>query len=146
MLKRILVATDFSLAANLAWQFALDLACTHNATLTLLHVGMPRPEAAPQTILRDHERVLRGAQRRVDERIRHAPARSISAGGLVVAGEPVTVIAHTAATTEADLIVVGSHESRGHLEAVVVGSVAERLIRVAPCPVVVVRRSARYAA
>jgi nucleotide-binding universal stress UspA family protein len=62
----------------------------------------------------------------------------------VVIGSPAPCIAEEAATTGSDLIVMGTH-GRGGVAHFVLGSVAERVLRTAPCPVLTVRESSRAA-
>jgi nucleotide-binding universal stress UspA family protein len=145
MLKRILVATDFSRSADVAWHFAVDLASAQGAELILLHVAMPPPSGAPHAALRDHQRNIANAQRQVAERVGRATSRRVTPSGLVATGEPVSVIVTTATANGADLIVVDSHRLADPT-AVLVGSAAERLVRAASCAVLVIKTSDSEAA
>jgi nucleotide-binding universal stress UspA family protein len=119
---------------------AVDLASTQAAELVLLHVAMPLPAATADSAGRDAGLGVDDAQRKVDERLGRVRSRRITAEGLVERGEPVSVIVRTATRMRAGLIVVGSHRFVDPA-TIVVGKVAERLVRTAPCPVLVMKGS-----
>jgi len=137
-LRSILVPVDFSKPSLDALQHALALARRYEAQLTLLHVIEPlHPDMLIDTTQgqRDarvaaHERLTRLADAtkkawpRTDRELR--------------AGHPVTTITALAKRTNADLIVIGTHGYTG-LKHAMLGSVAERVVRHAPCPVLTVR-------
>lgn len=140
-IKRILVPIDFSDCARKALQYALPLAQEHEATLTLLYAVPPVypvneleiPDyAAYQTTMQVRgEKELR---RWVEEEVRGA----VPADCLVRQGTPELQIIEAARTLPADLIIISTHGRTG-LKHVLLGSVSERVIRRAPCPVLVVR-------
>jgi nucleotide-binding universal stress UspA family protein len=136
-LKRILVATDFSEPSHTALVYARALARTFGARIDLLHVienAFLRPmvenphavrNAAWQTLdacLTDEERKTKNA-RPVLETSDHTAA----------------AIVEYAKKENVDLIVMGT-EGRGTMSQVLVGSVAEHVVRMAPCPVLTVRQ------
>jgi len=137
MIQRILAATDFSPSADEAWRCAVDLARSLDADLHLVHVAMPMPGDAPQKVDQDYEHAVALAQRLLEER-----AASATLGSRVKTvlrrGEPVQVLAAMARDENIDLVIVGTHQ-RQRAGDILVGSVAERLIRLAPCTVVVVK-------
>ena len=137
MIQRILAATDFSPSADEAWRCAVDLARSLDADLHLVHVAMPMPGGAPPKVDQDYENAVALAQRRLEER-----AASATLGSRVKTvlrrGEPVQVLAAMARDENIDLVIVGTHQRR-RAGDILVGSVAERLIRLAPCTVVVVK-------
>jgi len=137
MIQRILVATDFSPSADEAWRCAVDLARSLDADLHLVHVAMPMPGDAPQKVDQDYEHAVALAQRLLEDR-----AASATLGSRVKTvlrrGEPVQVLAAMARDENIDLVIVGTHQ-RHRAGDILVGSVAERLIRLAPCTVVVVK-------
>jgi len=137
MIQRILAATDFSPSADEAWRCAVDLARSLDADLHLVHVAMPMPGDAPQKVDQDYEHAVALAQRLLEER-----AASATLGSRVKTvlrrGEPVQVLAAMARDENIDLVIVGTHQ-RHRAGDILVGSVAERLIRLAPCTVVVVK-------
>lgn len=140
-LKRILVPIDFSDCAKKALQYAIPLAKEHEAAITLLYV-MPADRAVGeyggidyaslQTETRaSSDRAL--AALVVDEVRGEVPADT-----LVRTGAPVVEILEAAKDLPADLIVISTHGRTG-LKHVFLGSVAEHVVRRAPCPVLVVR-------
>jgi nucleotide-binding universal stress UspA family protein len=133
-----LVPIDFSPDAEYALEYAVGLARTLQAKLTLLHVLEPlvgSVEIMPAPF-------LQGLEDKVTEAMLPYHAR-VTATGLacdytIVHGVPFQVIIDTARTAHMDLIIMGTHGRTG-LRHVLIGSVAERVVRLAPCPVLVVR-------
>jgi len=138
--ERILLPTDFSSFSAHALRHALALAHRFKARLKVAHVipRVPLEEAdyftAPWVMTPE-------ARQRIDEEMRRflAPAREarIIHEAEVCEGDPGRMIASLADEMEADLVVMGTH-GRGGLEHLLLGSVAERLIRRLPCPVLTV--------
>jgi nucleotide-binding universal stress UspA family protein len=139
--RRILVATDFAESAERALATAMDLARVHGAELVLLHVYMDLP-AYPEVTAGQVEAIYEEQRRWVgdalERRARSARAAGLLARALVRTGPPAATIAEAATNEGADLIVVGTN-GRSGLDRLIVGSVAERVVRVAPCPVLVVK-------
>jgi universal stress protein A len=139
--QRILVATDFAESAERALACAMDLARVHGAELVLLHVYMDLP-AYPEVTAGQVEAIYEEQRRWVGDALerhaRSARAAGLLARALVRSGAPAAMIAETAADESADLIVVGTN-GRSGLDRLIVGSVAERVVRIAPCPVLVVK-------
>jgi universal stress protein A len=138
MIQRILVATDFSPNADEAWRWAADLARRLDADLRLVHVAMPMSADARHEGHQDYDRAVALAQRLLEERAAAATTLGARVRMILRRGEPVHVLAAMARDENIDLVVVGTHQ---HHRAgdILVGSVAERLIRLAPCTVVVVK-------
>jgi nucleotide-binding universal stress UspA family protein len=140
--RRILCATDFSDTAEAAWDAACGLARTHEAELVLVHVftTLPAyPEVAVGTVERVWEEQRLWVQQALDQRVAAAGARGLRARALLKVGAaPPETIAETATAEQADLIVVGTHGRTG-LNRLVIGSVAERVVRAAPCAVLIVK-------
>jgi nucleotide-binding universal stress UspA family protein len=157
----ILAPTDFSTPANQALQYAFEEATQHQARLTLLHVVQHRPatevyylKGTPQqpdyvgelsgrlpslppppleTLRRDyHAEAL--------TQLRHLVPASFTEfwDVQVTAGDPAEAIVRMATENEADLIVMATHGHAG-LQHVLLGSVAEKVVRHAPCPVLTIR-------
>jgi nucleotide-binding universal stress UspA family protein len=142
--KHILAATDFSDASRAAIELARDMACACGATLTVVHVcegpGMPPAGPIPYESLAP---VAARAQERLEDLLGSLRRACAETTGLVKLGHPADEILAAAAETHADLVVMGTHGRRGLAHAVV-GSVAERVVRASPVPVLTVRtRSAR---
>jgi nucleotide-binding universal stress UspA family protein len=74
----------------------------------------------------------------LDERVASATARGLAARGVLRTGAAAAEIAKTATEEDAGLIVVGTHGRTG-LNRLVIGSVAERVVRIAPCPVLTIK-------
>jgi universal stress protein A len=137
-----LVPTDFSASAKQALDYAIRLACTLNARLTVLHVIQPVPMAGPgmgivlpETYLQE---VKEGVQGSMEEALTRVTAAGLTAERIVLYGIPFQEIIETAKARQVDLIVMGTHGRTG-LMYVLLGSVAEQVIRLAPCSVLVVR-------
>lgn len=142
-LKRILVATDFSEASEAALKYGRALAEAFNASLDVLHVMedpfiyaptsegyMPPPHfyEEMETATRDRlNKLLTGADR---EKL-HAQLVSKQGSAFVE-------IIRYARQNDIDLIVMGTH-GRGPIAHMLMGSVAEKVVRKAPCPVLTVR-------
>jgi nucleotide-binding universal stress UspA family protein len=139
---KICCAVDFSEASRFAMVEAADLARRFEAELELVHVHelpvaaaadmLVPPRALFELVAVDLERDI-AAWRADAERRLGRPVRS-----KVLAGSPAVEILQHAREECVDLVVVGTHGRTG-LKHLVLGSVAERVIRQAPCTVVVVR-------
>ena len=137
-----LIPTDFSASAEQALDYAIRLARTLNARLTVLHVIQPVPMAGagmgivlPETYLQG---VKEGVQGSIEEALARVTAAGLTAERIVLHGVPFQEIIETAKARQVDLIVMGTHGRTG-LMYVLLGSVAEQVIRLAPCSVLVVR-------
>ena len=141
--RRILYPTDFSENAEAAWPHAREMAQELGAALLLLHV-IPAPTMTPETFLAAEQWAeIFAAQRREAEaklRALAATAPAVKAEVLVTRGVPFGEIARVARDRKADLIVMGTHGRPGLVHALM-GSVAERVVRFAPCPVLTVRHA-----
>jgi nucleotide-binding universal stress UspA family protein len=145
-LKTILIPTDFSECSDAAVKYGFALANAFGATVHLLNVvqdpyTMPWAAdafAAPVgDMLTDWEAQ---ARRRLTESVPAASASSAVVATRV--GSPYSEIVRYAAQHRIDLIVLGTH-GRGPLGHMLLGSVAERVVRTAPCPVLTVRHPQR---
>lgn len=142
-LKNILVAVDFNAASNAAADHARSLADLFDATLHVLHVVTePLHEVwecyAPGSGFLDAVQRLEGEACRQLDRL--AAVAEAQPGKVIVAtawGDAAEQILKYAAAHRVDLIVSGTHGRHGW-EHVIMGSVAERLVRLAPCPVLTV--------
>lgn len=140
-LGRIAVATDFSPSSETALRRAVELARLLNAQVVLLHVAETRSSSLSESV-----RASNSAHKRTEEKFRQAI--SACRGGdvvsehLVLHGDPAETILAQASRTRANLIVVGTEGRRG-VQRLLLGSVAESVIRGANCPVLVVRNDRR---
>ena len=138
-LKKILFATDFEALANQAIPFAVALANRYHAKLYAVHV-IPRAAYAyghPELIERVLKEVYDYADCELSQIAGSLRQRGCPCEALLADGDPGEVITALAETHEADLIVVGT-TSRGGVGKVLIGSVAEQVIREALCPVLTV--------
>ena len=144
-LKHILVATDFGEAADVAFAYGRELARTFGATLEVLHVAdnlIARGFAAEgymaayPELQRDVENA---AARQLDARLCDEDRALLGAKGVVrTSTSPALTIVEYAREADVDLIIMGTH-GRGAMAHLLMGSVAERVVRTAPCPVLTVR-------
>ncbi|MFC4987481.1 MULTISPECIES: universal stress protein [Saliphagus] len=141
MYDRILVPTDGSREGERAVEYALELAATHGATVKAIYVvnaasygGLPMETAwdGISDALREE------GQSAVDRVEEMAEARGVEAETSVVEGSPSRVIVEQAAPDRCDLVVMGTH-GRGGIDRLLLGSVAERVVRSSPVPVLTVR-------
>jgi type II secretory ATPase GspE/PulE/Tfp pilus assembly ATPase PilB-like protein/nucleotide-binding universal stress UspA family protein len=134
-IKRVLVPCDFSPFSDAAVRRASDLTMTFDAGLHLLHVVAPRGGAGQAK--EDSDRVLQ-ARQRLDQQLEPHVVVNLCVERAVVSGAPHRAICEYAREHDIDLIVMGTH-GRSGLAHVTMGSVAERVLRTAPCPVLIVR-------
>ena len=143
---RILHATDFSTASRPALAKAIALARQNRAPLTIVHalpppiipVGGEIAYVPPGT----YEAIDQSARQYARKQLAALTARARKAGvratALLLDGTPHDQIARAARRARADVVVIGTHGRTG-LAKVLMGSVAERVVRFAPCPVLTVR-------
>ena len=141
--QRFLVPIDFSECANQALEYAINLGRGLGARLTLLHViqsvplgGVDMGVTLPYTYLQDLEAEITSSMQACLERV---TAAGLEGKIVVVHGVPFQEILNTAKKQQVDLIIMGTHGRTG-LQHVLMGSVAEKVVRLAPCPVLVVRQ------
>ena len=140
----ILHPTDFSPASRAAFTHALALARKEGMELLLVHVlatVMPmvgEGYMSPKTF-DDLQRSMRGqAQKQLDRLVAKAKAARVRTRGVLYEGVAADAIARAARAKRAKLIVMGTHGRTG-LTRLFMGSVAERVVGTAPCPVLTVR-------
>ncbi|MCC6751068.1 MAG: universal stress protein [Deltaproteobacteria bacterium] len=145
-LHRILVPVDFSDASSAAVTYAAFLARRFEAGIVLLHVWEPPhllvpevvlapPEGPPQTLA---EFATAHADRQMTELVAELGAELRGRVQVMVeVGHPATRIVEVARRASSDLIVMGTHGRHG-LSRLLLGSVAQNVVRRAPCPVLTV--------
>ena len=145
VLKKILVPTDFGDAADAALHYARALARNFGASVDVLHVAEDLSSrmfagevyvAMPATLQKDVEDMARKQldQRLIDNDPEPLPVQRI----VITSNAPALTIVNYARESNVDLIVMGTH-GRGAMAHMLMGSVAERVVRLAGCPVLVVR-------
>jgi universal stress protein A len=142
--KTILVPTDFSDYADQALEYAAALAARLDAKIHLVHaITVPlngvREMSHSSTLI---ESATKEAQAALDERASRYRDRVAMAPVRVEIGDAREVIDQVAEKIGADLIAMGTHGRRG-VKRVLLGSVAESVVRSAPCPVLTIRRRER---
>jgi universal stress protein A len=144
MFQRIVCATDFSDTAEAAWVVARDLAAVHRAELTLVHVFPdlpPSPDVAVPSVIQVWEEQQRWVNEELDRRVADAVARGLRSRAVLKHGPAADGLAEAVTDAHGDLLVVGTHGRTG-LERVLLGSVAEAVVRNAPCAVLTVKPQA----
>ncbi|MEM8556568.1 MAG: universal stress protein [Bacteroidota bacterium] len=139
--NRILVPFDFSERSRYALDYAADLARVFRADLDLVHVVSDAmwPDVYGFDAGATNTDVLQARTRTaLDRLVRELRASGIAAHAHVDVGFPTTCLADLATERRADLIVMASHGLTG-LKRLLLGSVAENTVRLAPCPVLVVK-------
>ena len=144
--KRILIPCDFSANAQTAFPLARELASHYGAALKLVHV-FPAPDALPYGRLASglsQEEIgaaVRGDSDKTEKALEELRAREfhdLDASVRARVGNPALEIACEAKETDTDLVVMSTHGFTG-LRHLFHGSVAERVLRAAPCSVLIVR-------
>jgi nucleotide-binding universal stress UspA family protein len=147
--KQILVATDFSTASEAALLYGRSFARTYGATLHVLHVvdDIATRTAELTAALASTERMQlqmeQEARTRLDAVIDEEDRRDLHAKATVLtSAAPAQTILAYATDHNIDLIIVGTH-GRSGLARLFMGSVAQHVVRLAPCPVLTVRHPER---
>lgn len=135
--KTILHPTDFSSSALAAYEYACALARDHGSKIVTVHV-LPTPFASTEQAMEHQTPEFR--QKVLDELKQATPApEGVTVEHYLVDGEPGEVILKMADEVHADLIVLGTHGRTG-LWRLLMGSVAEEVLRQAKVPTVTIRQ------
>jgi nucleotide-binding universal stress UspA family protein len=143
-LKNVLVATDFSEPSDAALAYGRELAQAFDATLHVLHVvenlaARAASDAYPMMLPTMQRDLEDAAWNRLEGILTSADRQTLAAKPVVRVGlQPAGEIVEYAREARIDLIVMGTH-GRGAVAHLLMGSVAERVVRIAPCPVLTVR-------
>ena len=143
-LKHVLVPTDFSATSDVALRYGKAFADAFGATFHVIHIieepyGQPwAVEAYGFSLAALQDEWVKDAQARLAASVTEEEKTALRAVTTTVLGHPVMEILRYANDNNVDLIVMGTH-GRGPLGHVVLGSVAERVVRKAPCPVLTTR-------
>jgi nucleotide-binding universal stress UspA family protein len=144
--ETILFATDFSENSEQAFDYALSLATSYNSRLIILHVinepvdlrGFYVPHISFETLEKEIEE---GAEKMMEKFCRTRLSGFSSVETHVISGIPADEIVRWSQKEEASLIVLGT-QGRTGLDHFLFGSTAERVVRMAGCPVLTVRLAA----
>lgn len=141
-ISRILVAMDFSDCSQAAFRWAASLASSLGSDLAVVIVASDEPADGQNTVYADRAQVEGSLKNMLAERLADLPEAAAYAAEypprlLVRNGRAVEEILDAADEEDADLVVVGTHGRQG-VARTLIGSVAEAVVRRAPCPVVIV--------
>jgi nucleotide-binding universal stress UspA family protein len=143
IVESILVPTDFSAASDAALRYAAQMALTFGARLYLLHVpGKTGEHFEANFPIGKFEST---AGERLSSFLTKEELERVRPEYVVRVGTPADEIVLYAGVCDADLIIMGTHGRSGVAHALL-GSVAEQVVRVAPCPVLLVRSHKRASA
>lgn len=136
-IKIIVVPVDFSKITAKLIDYSIYMAEKLSATIHFIHavtyvtgdamLGVP-------FAVEYEAKMLAAAQEKMTNLLEDNREKAPGCSGEVVAGDPVDTIVDTAKDKEADLIIIGTHGTKG-LEKILLGSVTERVLKRAPCPV-----------
>lgn len=141
--RRLLVPTDFSVPSEHAWAVARGLAASLAAEVVLLHVVVDTPLYSEGPFSGSRVRTVHDSARAWSEAKLEEWASAARGAGVPVRVAVREGVAHreilqAVADEGADLVVIGTH-GRGGMERALIGSVTDRVIRLAGCPVLAVR-------
>lgn len=137
MFKHILVPTDFGEPAQAALDVALSLASSADAKLTLFHAYAFLMPIYSEAAWVPGAEIERDARQALDEALSKVKKIYSKTESALTCGDPALEILRAATKLGADLIVIGTHGRRG-LSRVLLGSVAEKVVRLSPVPVLTV--------
>lgn len=143
-ISNVLVATDFGPASDKALSYGREFARTFGAKLHVLHVVenpmvYAGPDAVGVNFARFQADLEAAAQKSLDQVVSADDRRELNAVAVTRTGTgPAYEIAGYAKQAGIDIVIIGTH-GRGLISHLLMGSVAEKLVRIAPCPVLTVR-------
>ena len=143
-IRRILVASDLSKASGRAFAAAIDMAKSTGASLTILYVHIPLVPLVPEQYVqaptwnRLNTEARRWSEKQLAKLERRAEAAGVKTATMIMTGDPSQQVVRASRSKRADLIVIGTHGRTG-FSKFFLGSVAERVVATARCPVLTVR-------
>jgi nucleotide-binding universal stress UspA family protein len=143
-IRRILHPSDFSRASGAAFAKAVEMAKANRADLLVVHVLTPvipmvgDGYVSPKVYEEIEATARSQAQTQLDRLLAKAKKAGVRVKGLLMEGVPHEQITRAARSKRADLVVIGTHGRTG-LAKFFLGSVAGRVVSIAPCPVLTVR-------
>jgi nucleotide-binding universal stress UspA family protein len=136
-IKTILHPTDFSASSDFAFRVASSLARDYGARLVIVHVALPPVMAYGEGVIPPQpEEFQQSFRDKLEQMQPHDPMLKMERRFLE--GDPATEIVRAADETRSDVIVLGTHGRTG-LSRLLMGSVAEKVVRRAPCAVLAVK-------
>jgi nucleotide-binding universal stress UspA family protein len=141
-IRRILCATDFSPASTRVYQYAVELASRLQAEIMLIHAYQIPAYTLPDGVVEVPVEVETGIRERLTKQLSDF-ASSVDAKGVKIEaklfdGVPYVEITRAARDLNADLVIIGTHGRTG-LAHLLLGSVAERVVRTCEVPVLTIR-------
>ena len=146
--KNILVPTDFEHTSAHALTYGRELARLFNATIHIMHAvddvfALPGgTEGALASFPQLQQQLLQLAHAQIEKLMTDEERKAGTKAIVLTSSTPAQSIVDYARDAQVDLIVMGTH-GRGGAPAFLIGSVAERVVRTAPCPVLTVRHPER---
>jgi len=140
-MKKILLTTDCSESSMHAAEFALKIAKHFGSEIAVIYVIDNMILKEISKIYEKHkleEEIKNNVEKCLNYIVKSAKMERLKAYSILVEGQPHDQIVRYAESLKADIIVIGSKERRG-INRIFKGSVAERVIGYAPCPVLVIR-------
>jgi nucleotide-binding universal stress UspA family protein len=145
-LKTVLVPTDFSEASESALRYGKAMAEAFGASLHVVHVMEDllahawAAEVYVSSMPQLRDEIEKESRQRLGALLTDAERKTFRAETALLAGNPFLEIIRYAKAHEVDLIVMGTH-GRGPIAHMLLGSVAEKVVRKSPCPVLTVREA-----
>lgn len=143
-IKKILCPTDFSEPSREAIKIASELASHFKSELCLVHIVspvpiLPFPEGIPPTFdVHSYQQELEASSRKaLQEVVRQMESNQVHSRLIMVQGDPAKQITDLAREEKPDIMVLSTH-GKTEWERLIFGSVAEKVIRLAPCPVLLI--------
>ena len=136
--NRILAAADFSETSDKAFDYALSLAKVFEAEVVALHILQEPILYQPTTAQSYRDEFERKMQDNLDAMLQRHTCEGVNVKTAMKQGAPFVEIIQFAETEKCDMIVLGTH-GHGPIHNMLLGSVAEKVVRKAKCPVLVVR-------
>ncbi len=141
--QTLVVGVDFSEYSREALRHGILLAKTHGAKLIVVHVCdmdlfLPLQMGSLTKHIERQDEWTQACREQLDEFIDDVQDEGVQIEKRIVMGTAYKELAHVAYKTKADLVLIGTH-GRGRLEHLLLGSVAERVVRTAPCSVLAVK-------
>ena len=135
--KRILVGYDGSPESKKALDLAVDLAKACGSSVLVQHVISIAPDAFETGAL-NYAEIQASAERLLEEAVERARSVGVAAAKVLSTGDAAAMLLKESEAQGADLVIIGSL-GRGRMARLLVGSVADKLVRMARVPVLVVR-------
>lgn len=141
-IKQIIVPVDFQRHTDDIAAFAISIAKSLDAKLTFVHVVEHFAEAAgyadtyPTSFMEIDEELYGYAKKKMAAMLEQNKSACPGCTGAVLRGEAADSIVAYCKAQEADLVIIGTHGAQG-IEKILLGSVAERVLKRAPCPILI---------